>query len=271
MIFLSTYHNFVLQTKSVATKAIKIPILFALIQLLLVVCSRDSEPEINKDCKIDIETIDFSFGIDYSDPGKFLIPGEESDLKEIYLEEIRDAIGSSKDSIDDILQVCHWINRHFTFENAGGAMAGKNTVDELYEIKTFYGCHSLALIISSVLREFGFPAIMIETADVQWGYNYNAGTVQYFSGHVMSEIYVENRWILLDNNCTYVEEYNYMNPFISKMYRPTAGYFVYAKGIDIWDYSAKDDSFTHDQMVFFAENIYCFEEMFNTVTYNWSN
>ena len=150
-------------------------------------------------------------------------------------------------------------------------MAGSNTVDELYEIKTFYGCHSLALIISSVLREFGFPAIMIETADIQWGYDYHAGTVQHFSGHVMSEVFVGDRWILLDNNCTYVEEYDFKNPFIPIMHHPTNAYFVFAKGVDIWDYSAKNDSFTQDKLVFFAENIYCFEEMFNTVSYNWSH
>ena len=150
-------------------------------------------------------------------------------------------------------------------------MIGKNTVDELFEIKTFYGCHSLALIISSVLREFGFPAIMIETADVQWGYKYNTGTVQYFSGHVMSEIYVENKWILLDNNCTYVEEYDTMNSFIPKSNNQPDAYFVFAKGVDIWDYSGKDDSFTYNKLIFFSENIFCFEEMFNTINYNWSN
>jgi len=150
-------------------------------------------------------------------------------------------------------------------------MIGKNTVDELYEIKTYYGCHSLALIISSILREFGFPAIMIETADVQWGYSHNAGTVEHFAGHVMSEIYAENKWFLLDNNGTFVEEYDHTNPYIPLSNYSTDAYFVFAKGIDTWDYSTKDDSFTHDKLIFFSENIYCFEEMFNTVSYNWSN
>jgi len=250
-------------------KAVTIPILLTILQLFLVMCSTDKEPEIDKDCHIDIRTIDFTFGIDYSDLDKYLIPGEQSDLKDIYLEEIRAAVGTPEDNIDNILEVCQWINQHFEFEDAGGAMAGKNTVDELYEIKTFYGCHSLALIISSVLREFGFPAIMIETADVQWGYNYHEGNTQNFSGHVMSEVYVEDKWILLDNNGSYIEEYDSNNPFISKMYRPATGYFVFAKGVDTWEYSGKDDSFTHDNMLFFSENIYCFEEMFYTVSYSW--
>ena len=112
-------------------------------------------------------------------------------------------------------------------------MAGNNTVDELFEIKNFYGCHSQALIISSILREFGFPVVMIETASVQWGYDYHAGAIEYFAGHVMSEIYVDNKWILLDNNCTYVEEYDNNNPFISSISQQD-DYFVFAKGVDIW-------------------------------------
>ena len=251
-------------------KAIRILIIFILIPPLFVACSKDVCKDLSKECKIDIDTIDFSFGIDYNDTIKYLIPGEQSDLNDIYLEEIQNIIGTPGNNIEDILIVCQWINQNFTFINAGGSMIGKNTVDELFEIKTFYGCHSLALIISSVLRGFGFPAIIIETADVQWGYDHNAGTVEHFAGHVMSEIYVENKWILLDNNCAYVEEYEAMNPFIPES-QPLNAYFVFAKGIDTWDYSGKDDSFTHNKLVFFSENIYCFEKMFNTVSYNWSN
>jgi len=240
-----------------------------MLPLLLAACKNEDEPIVDKECKIDIGTIDFSFGIDYEDRDKFLIPGEESDLSDNYLEEVRNAIGTPEDNMDGILRVCHWVNQQFDFEDAGGAMAGKNTVDELWKIKTFYGCHSLSLIISSVLREFGFPAIMIETADVQWGYNYHDGTTTNFSGHVMSEIYVGGKWILLDNNCTYIEDYDPTNPFISKMHRPTAGYFVFAKGVDIWEYSGKGEDFTYDNMIFFSDNIYCFEGMFYTVSYSW--
>jgi len=253
-----------------ATKVFNKPVIITLIPLLLIMCTQEQEPEINKECTIDIDSIDFSFGIDYEDTEQYLLPGEESDLDEIYLEEITDAIGIPKMEMNSVLSVCHWINQNFTFDNAGGAMIGVNTVNELYEIKTFYGCHSMALIISSTLRKMGFPAIMIETVDVQWGYKYNAGTVQNFAGHVMSEIYVDDKWILLDNNCTYVEEYDFSDPYIPMMNQPSNGYFVFAKGIDIWDYTSRDESFTHDHLIFFAENIYCFEEMFNTLRYAWS-
>ena len=222
-------------------------------------------------CKFDIDTMDFTFGIDYDHPEKYLLPGEQSDLSETYFEEVKSAIGTPAANIVGILKVCHWVNQNFTFSNAGGAMIGKITVDELFEIKTFYGCHSLALLISSILRKYGIPAVMIETSDVQWGYDFNKGTTQNFAGHVMSEVYVEGKWILFDNNCTFVEDYDYMNPYISETNNAVKGYFVFAKGLDTWDYSNRDEEFTHTEMVFFSDNIYCYEDLFFTVNYNWDN
>ncbi len=222
-------------------------------------------------CKFDADTIDFTFGLDYDHPEKYLIPGEQSDLSVANLEMVRSAVGTPDADIGDILQVCHWINQNFTYEDAGGAMAGVNTVDELFENKTFYGCHSLALIISSVLREFGIPAVMIETADVQWGYDFRSGSVEYFAGHVMSEVYLNDKWILLDNNCTYVDEYDYTNPYISMTYSNQGGLFVFAKGVDIWDYSGGDDSFTDEKMLDFSYNIHCYEDLFNTADYEWND
>ncbi|MEN8137990.1 MAG: hypothetical protein ABFR62_06125 [Bacteroidota bacterium] len=251
-------------------RTLKIFILLISIPIFFTSCSKDDEKEIPDPCVNYLNSIDFSFGIDYDSPDKYLTPGEQSDLSDSHLEEVRDAIGTPEKNIDGILQVCHWVNQNFTFENAGGNMVGKLTVDEHFEIKTFYGCHSAALIISSILREFGFPAVMIETSDVQWGYDYNEGTAQYFAGHVMSEIFVNNKWVLLDNNCTYVNDYDKNNPFIDT--NRDKGLFVFAKGVDFWEYSSHDEiNFTHDEMIKFSENINCYEEMFNTVNYNWSN
>jgi hypothetical protein len=131
----------------------------------------------------------------------------------------------------------------------------------------------MALIISSILRESGFPAIMIETVDVGWAYAFHEGHSQNFAGHVMSEVFVGNRWMLLDNNGSYVEDYDPWNPFIPLPGPGNDSYFVFAKGKDTWDYAGgvRDASFTHEMLMFFAENVFCFEEMFNTVSYTWRN
>ena len=242
----------------------------------LLSCTKESSnPVVENPCTLDMENYDYSYGIEYDEPGKYLIPGEQSDLDNTYLEEIRINIGTPEDSIAGIKTVCHWFNQNFTFSNAGGDMIGQKTVNELYDSKTFYGCHSAALVISSVLRKFGFPAVMIETASILWANEYNESTDQGFSGHVMTEVYVSGKWILLDNNCTYVEDYDCMNPFISTMdqefYYYRQGLFAYAKGIDSWDYGVYDESDTHSKMINFAKNINCFEDLFNTADYYWGN
>ncbi|MFC2151559.1 PKD domain-containing protein [Bacteroidota bacterium] len=220
-------------------------------------------------CILDISEYDSSFGIDYNDPDKYLIPGNMSDLSDLYLNEIKNLIGTPEYSINGIKTVFNWFNSNFTFQNAGGAMIAQKTIDELYENKIFYGCHSASLILSSVLRELGFPAVMIETADIQWAYDYSAGLVDYFGGHVMSEIYVNESWILLDINGMFVESYNTLDPYI-KMPDGSA-LFVYAKGIDIWDYGVLNEVDTHNFMIDFSENLICYESMFFSNNYQWKN
>ena len=220
-------------------------------------------------CKLNMSEYDVSFGIKYDSTENYLTPGDISDLSESNLNEIIAAIGTPEYSINGIKSVFNWFNATFTFQNAGGNMIGKKTIDELYESKVFYGCHSASLILSSVLREFGFPAVMIETADVQWAYDYSAGTAQYFKGHVMSEIYVNNEWILLDINGKYMDNYDYLNPYI-KMPNYSC-LFVYTKGKDIWDYGVFDESDTHNFMIIFSDNIICYEPMFSSNNYQWKN
>ena len=253
------------------TKALFHLLFTASIFLILLSCRKEPAEEIIRECEIDVDTLDTTFGITYSDTATYLIPGEQSDLSDAHFEEVRSAIGNPDNTINGVLKICQWVNQNFTFQNAGGNMIGKVTVDELFELDVFYGCHSAALLVSSILRKFGFPAVMIETADVKWAYRYNEGKTDHFAGHVMSEIYVEYKWILLDNNGLYVEEYDPFNPFIPMYDEPGNGYFVIAKGIDTWDYSSKDDSFTFDNLIFFSNNVYCYENLFHTVDYQWIN
>lgn len=240
---------------------------------LLVSCQQSSnkdEPDnVEKECHLDIDTLDFVFGIDYDHYETYLISGEQSDLADSNLIEVSNALGAVSQNILGVIQVCDWVNQNFTFENAGGSMIGVPTVDELFQAKKYYGCHSAALIISSILRKLNFPVVMIETALVDWAYDYHNGITTSFAGHVMSEVYVGDKWILLDNNCTFIADYDPSNPYINT--KDGDGYFVYAKGIDTWAYTNRDNEFTHEQMIYFSENVYCFEALFNTIWYSWAH
>jgi len=231
--------------------------------------THEDEPmNIDRECYIEIDTLDFTFGIEYLDFNTYLISGDQSDLADSNLTEVINAIGEPTLDIDGIINVCHWVNLNFDFQNAGGSMIGVPSVDDLFHIKTIYGCHSAALIISSVLRETGFPVVMIETASVDWAFDYHSGATRNFYGHVMCEVYVQGKWVLVDNNGTYIEDYDPLNPYLNTA--DGVGYFAYAKGVDTWEYTSRDASFTHNQMIFLAENVNCFEDMFETVVYDWS-
>jgi hypothetical protein len=110
---------------------------------------------------------------------------------------------------------------------------------------------------------------MIETASIAWAIKYNSGTDEGFAGHVMTEVYVDNRWILLDNNGTYVGEYQCLNPYIKMM--DGQGLFAYTKGVDIWDYGVFEAADTHAKMIYFADHITCFNDWFGSVNYSWQN
>ena len=249
----------------------KKPILILII-LAIISCKKEKDPIIPIEevpCTLDMTNYDYAYGITYDEPQNYLVPGTQSDLDDDYLDEIINSIGTPEKNISGILDVCHWINQNFTFENAGGNMIGKKHVNELFASKTYYGCHSAALAISSTLREFGFPTVMIETASIAWATKYNAGIDEGFEGHVMTEVYVDSQWILLDNNCTYVEDYQCQNPYI--YWLNGQGLFAYAKGVDIWDYGVFNDTDTHAKMIYFADHITCFKHLFGSVNYYWEN
>lgn len=247
---------------------------YLIIVLFITYSCNNSDNALNNDnkdypCNINMDNYDYSYGIEYNNPQLYLTPGTQSDLNDEYIEEIRINIGTPDLNISGILTVSDWFNSNFTFDNAGGSMIGKKTVNELYETMTFYGCHSAALVLSSVLRKFGFPTVMIETASVEWAYDYFNGKTQGFAGHVMSEVYVLERWILLDNNGTFVVNYDCLNPFISTISGDDL--FSYAKGKDIWDYGVQEPSDTHDMMISFSNNVGCFEDKFNSIIYYWED
>lgn len=247
-------------------------ILFLFLIALLSGCVKDDEPQLDYSiCNLDMDSFDLTYGIDYSSPEKYLLPGGQSEIDEALFREIRDSIGAVPQSLTGVLKICHWINRNFNKIN--GNDIGNKTIQQLYALGTIYDSHSAALVISGTLRKFGFPTVMIETASVQWAYNYRLGDKSMYNVHVMSEVFVNNKWILLDNNCTLVADYNPENPFIPAMNKNLypQGLFVYAKGLDSWGYGVYRARDTRDKITDFANNIICFENLLNSASYVWKN
>lgn len=252
---------------------ISFSVLIIICAICIYICIRRSHCDCVK-CRFEISTC-----LAYSEPNLYLIPGARSDLNNAYLEAITDdiiRISGSRPSLnlEGIASVCKWYQEYFRHESSGSSIIGQKTVDELYISGRHYGCHSQALILSSVLREFGFPTVMVETAAIKWAYLYRRGENDGFQGHVMTEVFVEGKWILLDNTCKYVEDYDPYQPFIWLPGYPSDanfenGLFVLAKGVDMWDYGIFNVRDVNERMIYFANNIKCFKNQFNTNTYVW--
>lgn len=172
--------------------------------------------------------------IKYDNPQLYLIPGTQSSLNEKYTEEIKAKIGIINNNIDGLATIFRWKQNNFRSYAAGGQYIGKITVNEIMEKRELSGCHDHALIMASVFRKYGFPAIMVDTAGIQWAINYSKGIQTGLSGHVFVEVYVNNKWILVDTTSgEYIENYDYYNSVIpiTKSIENT-GYYVLLKGID---------------------------------------
>ncbi|SHJ31687.1 transglutaminase domain-containing protein [Desulfofundulus thermosubterraneus] len=137
----------------------------------------------------------------------------------------------------DIKTILNWKNKNFHTVPAGGKYVGKITVNEIIQKKQLSGCHDHALLVGSILRKYGFPVVMVDATGIQFSLDYPKKTKS-FSGHVFLEVYIDDKWILLDpTSGKYITNYNPFNPIIPiKLGQEYKGYYVMLKGLDPDDY-----------------------------------
>lgn len=170
--------------------------------------------------------------IDYSNPSRYLEPGPQSAITEANAELLRRELGKVPHTLQGALRIQTWFNKNFS---GGGMDDPRISVNEYLRQKQFSGCTEAALILASVLRELGFPAVYIVTVDLPSARKTSIGR-GINSGHQMVEVFVQDKWILLDDWGGYTTDYNPRNPYIIRQYGTDADEgFVIAKGLDAWD------------------------------------
>ncbi|MBI5030479.1 MAG: transglutaminase domain-containing protein [Chloroflexi bacterium] len=177
-----------------------------------------------------------AFGIDYTQPSKYLTPGEQSRMSNT---QVIDSLRGKPQSIAHLGQIYFWIKSGFTAYAAGGAYIGKVTTDQLLTERRLSGCHDWALVYASLVRELGYPAVLVDAAGVSWAKRFRAGQKGSYLGHVFVEVFVAGKWVLIDStNNWYVEVgYDPTHAFIPiKMGDETEGMFVMRKAVDTWGY-----------------------------------
>ena len=195
--------------------------------------------------------------IDYGNPDLYLASGSQSKLNERYFNEINEQIVIEGNDVKGVGTIFGWKQSYFDTYSAGGRFIGKITVNQIMEKKALSGCHDHGLVLVSILRKYGFPAIMVDAAGIQWALDYSGGKREGFSGHVFAEVYVKDRWILIDSTSgRYIENYDPDNPVIPITNSVEGkGYFALFKGLDPEGYGINSNEELTGYLEAFAKEI----------------
>ena len=199
----------------------------------------------------------FPVSIDYAKPDKYLAGGPQSTFTSENAIAVKAELGPISNDLGGIGAVFRWMMSRFKGEPTGGKDIGKTDVNSMLASRTFTGCHDSALMMSAVIRLLGMPAVMVDTAGIQWGKDFAAGRAQGDVGHVMAEAHVDGRWILVDcGSGMYVEDYDPQSPVIAPGSSPgmdPKGFYVLYKGIDPASYGVTSGDLLHQRFIQFGQ------------------
>ncbi|MCD4819989.1 MAG: transglutaminase-like domain-containing protein [Candidatus Cloacimonetes bacterium] len=150
---------------------------------------------------------------------KWLKNGEQSKIEKNIIEIVSEFKGSD---FEKVMSILNWkdknLKRCTEQEKVLQIFATRNVSEVLKEMMST-GCHDDALIVATFCRAVGIPAkyvIGINKLDPK------------NRGHCIVELYLHNKWILLDQSRNSI----FIYPKRSDFYRMN---FIVGKGLDSWD------------------------------------
>jgi hypothetical protein len=133
--------------------------------------------------------------IDYSTPEKYLEIVDSLGTRDKIISRALELKGKS--DLVTIRNVISWMDRNFKYD-ADRAYAWRNFDDAVKE-KTYGGCADQGIVCGVLLKGAGIPTIWVKTMDVSWIWDFKKGRkFESWSGHVFLEVYVDEKWMLLD-------------------------------------------------------------------------
>jgi hypothetical protein len=201
-----------------------------------------------------------AFGIDYAHPELYLQQGEQSRISD---PSVLDSLRADRQSLGQLRDIYLWLKSEFTAYAAGGKTIGVVTVDQLLTDRQLGGCHDHGLVYAAVARELGYPAVMARTVSIAWVGQFQAGEQGPHVGHVFVEVFINDRWILIDstNGWYLTEGYDPADPVIplqgniAGSNEEIYGFYVERKGIDTWDFGIHSPDESTQAMDEFAQEI----------------
>lgn len=133
-----------------------------------------------------------------------------------------------------MLKAVDYIWTQFSYDNRESHLSFTRTADELFQTRVLGGCSDFALVQSVLFRALGIPTRLVVTADVEWMKNYKTNKLYMTRGHVFIEVYLENRWYLVDTAYRSI----YLDYKVFKRSYPRNMFFCF-RGTDYWELGIK--------------------------------
>jgi hypothetical protein len=191
--------------------------------------------------------------VDHSNPGVFARPTPQTQLSQKIIEELN-LLFPGDNTLEKIGKVHNWVRGNFEKYRGGGRMVAKQSAQQLFEGRKLSGCNDWGLLQTAILRSLKYPVVFMNAVSIQWAKEYRKNISEDFTGHTFLEIYVQERWILMDSTSGhYIEDYDFNDPVLP-IHQERGGFFVYQKGLDQWTMGVKSIKDNEKIMIEFALN-----------------
>lgn len=194
------------------------------------------------------------FGIDYKHPSNYLSQGTQTTIAPEHLSNIPGP-EIRGDSIAEIRKLFVWKE---TLRNvpAGGKFVGVRTMNDIMASGELTGCHDHGILMASLLRHRGYPAIMVDATGVAWSLTPRA-TRKGYVGHVFIEVYAADKWVLIDSTTgRMATAYDPRDPLLPLANPGDAkGYYAMFKGVDPAGYGIRSIRELNDAQDKFVDEV----------------
>jgi len=133
--------------------------------------------------------------IEYDDPEQYLEIAESLGERERIAK--RASALKSKDDVKTLSNVLRWMDVNLRYDEKQ-AYAWRN-YDDVVDQGCYGGCADQAIVCGVLLKSAGIPTVWVKTMDVKWIWDFKKKKpFKSWSGHVFLEIYLNDKWVLLD-------------------------------------------------------------------------
>jgi hypothetical protein len=134
--------------------------------------------------------------IDYSNPKAYLFLNDNMGSRDLIKKAAETIEGSTPEQ--KLLAIHRWIDSRFTYK--ADYFNEWRTFDQMLIDGAYGGCANYSLIFGSLTRACGIPTVWVKALDADWIRGFRTkGTEGSWNGHVFLEIFIHDRWMLLDD------------------------------------------------------------------------